>query len=192
MLAKINRISIILLLLFEVNFFSLFHWPNFISGYNGYSIKYLSLFLIVIVLITNLSFGNNRQTKSAFNVPIIFLLISVAISTLFSIHHYNQTMYETGRLSYYYIIILFFDLLFFSVKNLNFLITTIKLIGVIYSGILIIQILLYLKTGSFFLDISSTGLNLSTTLDNDTTIFISGIPRIQQPADFIMFSFGRL
>lgn len=193
MLVKINKILIVLLLLIEVNFFSLFYFPSFISNYSNYLVKYLSLFLIIIMLLINLIFSNSLHSKLTFGIPIFFLLASVVIITIFSSYHYSQTILGTGRLSYYYFIIMLYYFLlyyFFSTKNIHFLASTIRLIGVIYSGILIIQILLYLKTGTFFLNTSSTGLNLSSNiLDNDTTIFISGIPRIQQPADFIMFSF---
>ncbi|MDA5388287.1 hypothetical protein [Loigolactobacillus backii] len=196
MLKKINKISITLLFLLQVDFFSIFQFNGFFVRYNGYQIKYFSLFLVLIILLVNIFFGkkaNFSEYHSLFDVPITVLLVSVSIVTLFSSYHYNQSIFETARqMSFFFIILLYFFLVryFSSVNDTIFLINTIKIIGVVYSVILIIQALLYMKTGSFFLNVGPNGLNITdSVLANDTTIFISGVPRIQRPADFIVFSF---
>lgn len=196
MLTKINKISIILLLLLQVDFFSIFRVTDLFSHYNSYLIKYISLFLVVIILVVNIIFAKiNKyiEYKSFFNVPITIFLMSILIVAFISSYQYNQSLYETARYMYFFFIILLYYFLthyFSSSSNINFLISAIKIFGFIYSVILIVQVLLYMRTGSFFLNVGPKGLNITNNiLDNDTAIFISGIPRIQRPADFIVFSF---
>lgn len=193
MLKKTNRVFLLLIILLQIDFFSLFSIPSIISSYNGYFVKYLSLSLIFMILIINMCFKNSNTISNFFGFPIMVLLISVLIITLTSTLRYNQNFFQTISSSYYYLTLLlyyFFSRYFSSKDEISFLMNTIKNVGAIYAGILIIQIIWYFKTGQYFLDVSTKGLAVNGyVFPSNITGSFSLIPRIQRPADFIVFSF---
>ncbi|YCI38228.1 hypothetical protein M1D49_02730 [Bacillus sp. PK3-056] len=181
-MSNIYKIIVLLILIIEVNYFSILNVP-YINENSTYHFKLIT-FLISIIsfsFIVIVEKNSKLQLKRYYNLPVVLFIISVVMICLFSISLYNQSIFGTFKVSYFYwIVLLYYFLSFFCLieyKNFKFLINSIIWIGTIYSLILIVQYY-FLKLGiGQFLIFRETGLTVN--LNNY---------RIARPADFIAFS----
>ncbi|MGR3741265.1 hypothetical protein [Companilactobacillus sp. DQM5] len=120
-------------------------------------------------------------------MPVIFFWIIIYLLILWGSQVvYNQSLVVTLKNSYvYFMFLLYFYLAIFLKKraDFNFILNSIKLIGLFYSLLLLLQSVL-ISQNIFFLDLGQYGLN--PIYDSFGPIF--HFVRIAGPADFISFS----
>jgi len=180
---RVNKWILYLILLLQINFFSL----QFIGlDLNSYVKKYISLFLIIILVAINIPLVAKLlfTRRLPFKIPIILLFVLTVIEGIWSMKFYGQSLLTSFTAMYYFFILLLYFVLLAMYKrggNVNKWFKFIIWIGTIYSGLLIIQDFL-LKYGIELMNLSNDSLQVE--YGSRMAIFY----RIKNPADFISFS----
>lgn len=182
---NIYRILVILILLLEVNFFSIIELPDSIKVLNSYHVKKL---IFIICLLTTILWILVEKVKKIkiirrFSLSVVFFLISLILITVLSSIAYNESIAEILKVTYYYyIIMIYYYFTFFCIideSNYRFLINSIIIIGLIFSILLSIQYVFFRVGLSEFLIFNDYNLVVLNRNFN---------PRIARPADFISIS----
>ena len=182
---KIYQILLLIILLLELNFFSIIELPSIISNINSYYVKKLIFILSMISLFFWLVFEvlTSKPIKRYYSSSVNMFLFSTLFISLLSIIVYNQSIVGVFTINYfYYIIVLYYFLTYYCIRdksNYYFLINSIIVLGVIYSMLLVTQYFFFKFGLGSFLIFNDNNL---VVLSKDTN------PRIARPADFITLS----
>lgn len=185
----INRIAIAIIILLQVSFFSIIETTPRMFLLNSTVYKTLTIFLVMCLLIFNITFNFDRLNKPRRYHFILFVVISIMAYLLVlwgSQCAYQQSVLVTLKNSYvYFMFVLYLVLVLFfnDERETNFLLQVVKYVGGIYSVVLIVQAVLF-NRGITFLDFGSYGLN--PIYDSFGPIF--HFIRIANAADFISFA----
>lgn len=193
---NIYRCLIIALIVLQVNFFDFYNFPDwFFYNINSYSVKYLSVFIVLFAcfigfLEFNVNSKNSRQglsLKFGFLIPVILLIIFTVFVTVKSSGIYRQTFFSTLGLSYFYFLILgyfAFHNFFSKFENIVWFFKIIVYSSFILSISKIIQSYLAGSYGIIvFGSYSTVDKNNLMSMSTD----IPGFIRLPSASDFIFF-----
>lgn len=184
---QVIKICIFLILLLQVNFFDLLPTNTFIYYHvNSYSVKNVTLLIVVILLPLVLLY--NGKTKGSFTFPLVILLMSVIYISYNSMVIYEQGILDTARISqYFFIVILYWELRheILQKETFKYFLKISIAMGTINAAIQTINSFLVMHVGKNFLHQAS---NVDADNIFQKAKVILGFVRVQTPADFIYFS----
>lgn len=170
----------------DTNFLSVIPVGDFAYSVMGYKNKVLLTIICVLMFVFSLLYRSYYRKKITYNFSgFILLLVGITIVlTIYSAEIYDQSITAGFKMSYYFMIPLIYYLftLYFSTPNrVKYFTNLMVFMGTIYSGIIILQVLLLKVSSIIFLNFNEQGLGLLE--------YRSYGIRLSKPADFITLSF---
>ncbi|KRO00386.1 hypothetical protein [Companilactobacillus kimchiensis] len=189
----LDKFFLYIFLILQVNFFDLINIRNsFLNGWSSYSQKKLFLIFVFIYIFLRLilynAHFNPKIMRRHFSPFIIFLLISVVILIFGTLYKFDQTLFATILIAYYFFILLLyfpFSEYLNTWENWRYIIRRFIIFSSIVSIIKLVQSYILLHFGKLIFYLN-TNFDYSTALQRNFNVL--GFTRIASSVDFVAFS----